>query len=809
MFLIAAVYIGGAIVFLLFWWLRKYLRRKQAMQREIEELRLALEKRSTDVLPKPALTIESEQESQPREAPEPELPVPVVPAGLVEACQKGECVVFVGPELSRAAGLPTWQEFVQGLFQWAMENKILDPSLEISYREALQSGQVDLVADGVASAVQAGENPARDLLLTYLQKIFGTPPAQAAPAHYLLKQIGFSGALTTNLDSLLEDALGAPVFTPLDAQMLLPKLAERAPFVLKLFGTLEKPDTIQISPTRYRYAVADNRVFLEFVEKLFLSRTVLFIGTSLDRVQSNLDAFQLRNMNRSHYALVGVSGREWEAKAVSMQPLGVQTLPYSVSKGDTAVLDFLRMLATKVTRSRATAKAAPLEPPYLKRVQLVNIGPFESLDLQLDPRWNVLLGDNGVGKSSILKAIALALCGKRAQKYADRLIKFGQPRGLITLEFTDGATNKTELYRTSSEPGIKAQELLGTEKWLAIGFPPMRQLDWTVPPGASSTDPQAGDPITTPKDLLPLVAGEPDPRMKDLKQSLINYHFWGQSTKGDKYKKLLNNFFDVVGEIAEGVTFQEVKDDKPGSQFLVKTADGPVPLAAVSQGTQSLLGWVGLLLQRLYEVYDNSDRPREEPALVLIDEIDAHMHPRWQQTIVKHVSALFPKVQFVATTHSPLIVGSLEPDQVYRFERDAKGMVDVARPEHALKGLGAAGLLTSGLFGLASQLDEETADALARKRRLTARLLDPSTSKKEREEIDAELKVLNKQVEHIDATKIVRDPLYPRFVEAMARVKQTSADEAQPITLTNEERKEQAKVAEAIVRDLVKSEDQI
>ena len=69
----------------------------------------------------------------------------------------------------------------------------------------------------------------------------------------------------------------------------------------------------------------------------------------------------------------------------------------------------------------------------LTRLQLVNIGPFKDLELKLDKQWNVLLGDNGVGKSSILKAIALGICGEDAQEYSDRLIKFGEVYGSINL----------------------------------------------------------------------------------------------------------------------------------------------------------------------------------------------------------------------------------------------------------------------------------------------------------------------------------------------------------------------------------------
>jgi len=515
---------------------------------------------------------------------------------------------------------------------------------------------------------------------------------------------------------LLEQALEAPVLTPQDAPKLLSMLASQESFVLKLFGTLERAETVQISLAQFRDMAADNKEFLSFIEKLFLSRTVLFIGTSMEGVQSFLEALQLRYIHRLHYAVVEVSGSEWPAKAELLQRrYNVQILPYSVSDRDAAVVKFMELLETRVAGKRSTVKATPSEAPRLKRVQLENIGPFGALDLQLDPNWYILLGDNGVGKSNILRAIALAICGKPAQHYADRLIKFGRTSGRIVVELTDGATNDLQLSRTTSEPEIKARtqrELMGAERWLAIGFPPLRQVGWTL---AKGPQPKPGTPYTTPGDLLPLITSDLDPRMTGLQQSILTLDYQSQAPGGERYKELLDDFFEVIGQMTQGVTLRRARIDRQTSQIFVETDDGEVPLAAVSQGTQSLMGWLGLLLQRLYEVYDNADRPREGPALVLIDEIDAHMHPRWQQTMVPNLNKLFPKVQFIATTHSPLIVGGMPVSQVARFKRDGKGGVVQTRIDEDMTRGRADQILTGDLFELSTTLaiDERTGKLLS------------------------------------------------------------------------------------------------
>jgi len=87
-----------------------------------------------------------------------------------------------------------------------------------------------------------------------------------------------------------------------------------------------------------------------------------------------------------------------------------------------------------------------------------------------------------------------------------------------------------------------------------------------------------------------------------------------------------------------------------------KTFSGLVPLSALSLGYQTTLAWTVDLAWRLFRRYNNSRNPLGEPAIVLIDEIDLHLHPLWQLTIMDNLSQLFSNTQFIATAHSPLMV---------------------------------------------------------------------------------------------------------------------------------------------------------
>ena len=98
-----------------------------------------------------------------------------------------------------------------------------------------------------------------------------------------------------------------------------------------------------------------------------------------------------------------------------------------------------------------------------------------------------------------------------------------------------------------------------------------------------------------------------------------------------------------------------LRTGRPGGVY-AHTFSGPVPMSSLSLGYRSTAGWVVDFVARLYEQYPESNNPFSEPAVVLIDEIDLHLHPLWQLAIMRELSELFPNTQFIATSHSPLIV---------------------------------------------------------------------------------------------------------------------------------------------------------
>ena len=129
-----------------------------------------------------------------------------------------------------------------------------------------------------------------------------------------------------------------------------------------------------------------------------------------------------------------------------------------------------------------------------------------------------------------------------------------------------------------------------------------------------------------------------------------------------------------------GNIFPEILDVKFESKdfknyVLFKTLDKWCKYDQLGFGYQSMLSWVVDLGKRLFEKYPNSENPFNESAVVLVDEIDLHLHPEWQRKVISTVSRVFPNIQFIVTTHSPLVIQSMENVNLYVLRRDGEKIV--------------------------------------------------------------------------------------------------------------------------------------
>ncbi len=170
-------------------------------------------------------------------------------------------------------------------------------------------------------------------------------------------------------------------------------------------------------------------------------------------------------------------------------------------------------------------------------------------------------------------------------------------------------------------------------------------------------------------------------------------------------KNLLINFLPDVNDIRVKLV------NEKNSELLVEveTYLGWVNLRDLSFGYQTITALLVDIASKMMEKYPESENSLAEPVVILIDEIDLHLHPKWQRTMIEMLSKHFPKAQFIATAHSPLIVQSAQDNNanivVCRKEGD-KVVIDNNPIE--VKGWRIDQILTSDLFETDSSRSVET-----------------------------------------------------------------------------------------------------
>jgi predicted ATP-binding protein involved in virulence len=152
--------------------------------------------------------------------------------------------------------------------------------------------------------------------------------------------------------------------------------------------------------------------------------------------------------------------------------------------------------------------------------------------------------------------------------------------------------------------------------------------------------------------------------------------------------------------------------------YLFQRGETPVPFQALSDGYRAFIGWVADLLYHVCFGSPSGKKLVENQGVVLVDEIDLHLHPKWQLQVIKTVAKALPKMQFVFTSHSPLVAGSLEWMNIITLKAGPKSNRTVAkRLKQSIHGLDADQILLSEFFGLKTtmattkqrQLDDITA----------------------------------------------------------------------------------------------------
>lgn len=360
---------------------------------------------------------------------------------------------------------------------------------------------------------------------------------------------------------------------------------------------------------------------------------------------------------------------------------------------------------------------------YLSSIQFSNIRGFKDFSLSFEAgkkhrQWTILIGDNGHGKTTILRAIALGLGDEVTSSellalLPGKFIRMNKrgvyaPSSKITIILRDGDSKRititTELKmdehggvtisKDVSDPAFKWNDIFVCGYGSNRGIGGRMHSQYALRNSLMTLfNDRAGvlEPESILRDFALMAAqsknGADDP-LKEMKSYL--WKLWGLNP---------NHNLDITAE-----------------QVVIHGPWGGMPFHALGDGYRGTGSWLLDLMGNCVKA-GRWNSPQKLAGIVLLDEMDEHLHPRWQRTLVPTLRRLLPNIQFIATTHSPLAIVNTHPGELFatRLHNAVAELIPDALPSP--DGRGANELLLGEWFGLTSTLDSASENLLKRYRK--------------------------------------------------------------------------------------------
>lgn len=352
-------------------------------------------------------------------------------------------------------------------------------------------------------------------------------------------------------------------------------------------------------------------------------------------------------------------------------------------------------------------------------------------------RWNVILGDNGTGKTTVLKGLCLGENG--AYVNAHWFERNGD--GRVSISESDGST--TREIELSLKVNTHREGKWSEIKYIS-GFENINKYSFARPLvfayGAARRISTTG--ITEEKNSHFESLFDENANLINAEEVLVQADYAALKDGGSS-----KNRYDQISQIVKQLFREEVSDVEIVAHALTRfgppkvyfhTNYGKVLLHELNLGYKTLIAWMVDFAKGLLDRYPDSENPLDEPAVCLVDEIDLHLHPKFQRTIIKFLTDTFTNTQFIVTAHSPLIVQSAEDANIIVLKREGNQTV-IEADRINVHDWRIDQILSSDMFGRIGGRAPDIEEKMTRRRALLRKDKTTEAEKMELEALEKEL----------------------------------------------------------------------
>lgn len=305
----------------------------------------------------------------------------------------------------------------------------------------------------------------------------------------------------------------------------------------------------------------------------------------------------------------------------------------------------------------------------IREVTIEGIGGINNITLNLDPELNIICGPNGIGKSTILEAISFVFNRFSNNKIKKNIVS---ETGRVTLSIFNGEEkfSLTSLVKSSEPKDNEYSPHKGIDPKKMIKFDTKRHFEYQKLATLNA------DSVRSEHDINAQIMN--GVIITDIKEWLAKRHLFSKVDDGYSKNTLKNVELakKSISSLNENYFFSRVNPKT--YDIFVKTPNGEIWYEYLSSGFKSCISLlIGLIKEIEIRFSEEDDLAVDFNGLILIDELELHLHPEWQSRITEVLTMTFPKAQFIVSTHSPHVVQNAKPNQIITLERSDDGHTQV------------------------------------------------------------------------------------------------------------------------------------